>query len=197
MRDLLLLISVVLLPVLVGLAALWVRRRDPLSKAWDVTYVLAVLLSIIPFAVLVASVGWTRHSERTQSPGWPQVSGVVLSSSLGLTRHAYTPDIKFLYEFQGVRRTGDFLFLDRPSMSQAHAMAYVNALVPGSAVLVHVKPSDPDRAVVIPESRDSGIFLLVLGVAMVLVKLGGALYLWRSGRAQRGSSRLRSQHDAH
>jgi Protein of unknown function (DUF3592) len=134
-------------------------------------------LSLLPLSILIISIGWTRIQDFKHAPEWPKVSATIVTSHLGHTKYGYTPDVNFSYETQGVQRKGSFVFLDRPAMPKSQAMKYVNELTPGRGIFVHVKPSDQDRAVIIPKSDDKGWFLFFFGTFFALLSVGGTVFL--------------------
>lgn len=189
MREFIVFMVCSFLPVCVSLFCLFHARRIRAKKSEPhngnrstnghkpTIYEQAIPLSLAPFGILVASLGWTRMQDVKHAPEWPKVRATIITSDLGQTKYAYTPNVKFSYETQGIQRKGGSVFLDRPPMPRTQAMAYVEKLSPGSGVLVHVKPTDQDRAVIIPKSDESGTPLFFMGSLLALFGIGGACFM--------------------
>ncbi|HEY9054710.1 MAG TPA: DUF3592 domain-containing protein [Rectinemataceae bacterium] len=158
-------------------------------------------MSILPYfvgAVLsVAGVGLGAGGLKSRARvkralGWPTAKGTISSSELvkrtstgmgqkgrAVKRESWEASVKYSYEVEGKKYTGNSLGLDPMQGGKARAEALVARYASGSEAEVHYDPADPKVAVLDPRLSASGtqfaIGALALAAGIIILAYSPAL----------------------
>jgi len=122
-----------------------------------------------------------RAAEETRA--WPLVMGEVISSRVVEGRdsdgdRSYHAEVKYVYDHNGVRRTGDRVRRARFSASQrSWVMGTVEKYPVGKNVAVFVSPQDPSLAVLEVGSGSVERIIFGLGAVLILIAIGQIVFL--------------------
>lgn len=125
--------------------------------------VIGAIFIVAAIVVGMLALGDLKVAQAEQAAsGWPPVSGTVVSSGIRQLRGSNTPDskdwvpdVRYTYEVDGERFSGDrYAFHTSSSRGQSKAAARIKAekYVQGSALRVLVDPDDSSNSVIVASS---------------------------------------------
>ena len=141
----------------------------------------AVILVVVLIAFGLILGGFGLHKLRLGREGatWPTVEGTIVGSRLETTRSSdttkYQPAIRYRYTVDGESHEGHGVSLVTSSTSRAKAETLLARYPMGSTVQVHVDPDNPGRSVIDPSIGGSVCFILIAGVACLLLAVATAV----------------------
>jgi len=149
------------------------------------------LITIILLAVGVGTCiyGLVMMLDAWASRDWPSAAGTVESAEVDAwhqsTRAArgdrFQPIIRYAYEVEGTRYTGDRRrFGEKPMHERAKARAVTRRYPAGSEIQVYYEPSDPANAVPEPGLHPHARLIPGFGVSLVIA---GGIMIVRDARS--------------
>ena len=155
------------------------KQRSRLERRGADTFILFSLIALLLIAL--RGVNWSAKDswQGYQSQRWPQTQGVVVSSSLRITRskskEMYSPQIVYRYRVAGKEWENDvYGFPARRTTSRREARNQLAAYPPGASTKVFYDPSNPQSSCLTPGfSLAFALWFLPLSLALMGLSIFG------------------------
>jgi hypothetical protein len=144
-------------------------------------------LVFIAAGVALAIWGWSILERARASAAWPTMTGTVVSSDVRSERTpgkgvTYWPEVHYEYVVDGTTYSSNRIRFGEYGTDRAQpARAIANRYRTGDAVVVHIDPEDPARAVLEAGAGWSsygilggGVLFLVVGIVSLVRTLAGS-----------------------
>ena len=160
-------------------------------------FIFGLVFAAIGFCV-VYFFGLPIVTQAKASLEWPQVSGVITSSTVQSRRDddgtSYSSEVTYDYTVDGEKMSGETVYFGDyvSSSSRSTASKTVRKYPVGKEIQVYYSPESPDECVIEPGTTWSSYFVLILGsifgVVGLLVALGTGFTLFGGGLAIAGGA---------